>query len=87
MLSDREIEHRFSPHSAVSEIDVQEQILGHQIIQEKFTELAKLLNRLLPDASPRLISRTMIGLEETAMWANKAHSSRYPISEIRTLHP
>ncbi len=77
-LPKEEIENRFSSHSAVSDVDVQEQIVGHQVIQEKFTELAQLLNRMLPDG--RATSVCLTTLEDAAMWANKAHSGRYPVA-------
>ena len=76
MLGDKEIEERFVSHSAISDEDVREQIIGHSAICDGFIELAKMLDRLLPDGRQKALALT--GLEDSAMWANKAHASRYP---------
>lgn len=73
MLSQEELEKRFSYHTPSSE-----KASLHELVQHGCGSLAKMLNEILPDSREKSLAFTK--LEEAMMWANAA-IARNPVQE------
>lgn len=76
MLSEEEIESRFSYHKARTE-GIRPSALVHQRTREVYKELAMWLNEELPDGRAKAMAFTY--LEQAAMWSNKAIAESDPV--------
>jgi hypothetical protein len=78
MLSDAEIENRFTYHKPVGD-----QPQRYEALRNKAKELALMIRDLCPDSRER--SHALTQLEDTVMWANASIARSKPVDQTPPL--